>query len=123
MRFMLMRMPAPSELPPDSLFHDWYKLDPQLVVIVCCLLAVSLGIFIWAAFFRKPGPHPHYHFHRHHAPSPPQEGTPAGWSLRRLFSRKRHHRRHHRQRPRNPTLAEAGGLPPIRSEDQPPPSN
>jgi len=34
--------------------------------------------------------------------------------------RKRHHRkRHHRQH--NPTLAEKGGLPPLRNPNQPPP--
>jgi hypothetical protein len=34
--------------------------------------------------------------------------------------RRKWHRRRREHRPRNPTLAETGGLPPIRSEDQPP---
>jgi hypothetical protein len=45
--------------------------------------------------------------------------THGGW-----FSRAGHHRRrrrHHGHHLRNPTLAETGGLPPIRSESQPPP--
>ena len=33
--------------------------------------------------------------------------------------RRRRRRSHHRHRPRNPTLAETGGLPPIRPEDPP----
>jgi hypothetical protein len=33
--------------------------------------------------------------------------------------RKQHRKRHHRQH--NPTLAEKGGLPPLRSPNQPPP--
>jgi hypothetical protein len=32
---------------------------------------------------------------------------------------KRHRRRRHEHRPRNPTLAETGGLPPIRTEKPP----
>ena len=33
-----------------------------------------------------------------------------------VFFRKRHHRRHE-HRPRNPTRAETGGLPPVRTEN------
>lgn len=47
---------------------------------------------------------------------------PAG-SLRPRDGHRRHHRRRRREhRPRNPTLADTGGLPPKRPNDQPPPS-
>jgi len=36
--------------------------------------------------------------------------------------RRKGHRYRREHRPRNPTLAETGGLPPIRSEDPPPPA-
>jgi hypothetical protein len=38
-----------------------------------------------------------------------------------LFRKRRRHRRHHRERPRNPTLAETGGLPPVRTNPPEPP--
>jgi len=107
-------------------FFPTHMLDPEYLIIVGCLLAVSLLVFIWAAFVRKPGSHPwlrrrHHHSHSHRpAPAPvaeaPEERRKGWFSLG-----KHHHRRHHRrrERPRNPTLAEAGGLPPIRATDQP----
>jgi hypothetical protein len=47
---------------------------------------------------------------------------PGGAPLRSGKSRHRRHRHHrHENRPRNPTLADTGGLPPRRPEGQPPP--
>ena len=50
-------------------------------------------------------------------------GVVAIWAVvYRPKSKKRkrkHHKRHHRQH--NPTLAEKGGLPPLRNPNQPPP--
>ncbi|MGD0614259.1 MAG: hypothetical protein ABSA69_02320 [Verrucomicrobiota bacterium] len=95
--------------------------DPGIFIIIGSLLAVSLVVFIWAAFIRKPGsrPHAHHHFHPHRpAPAPTPDVTPEAPKTGWFFSRKRHRRRR-RERPRNPTLAEAGGLPPIRTGEQP----
>jgi hypothetical protein len=95
--------------------------DPGILIIVGSLLAVSLAVFIWAAFFRKSGsrPHAHHHFQsRGHAQAPPPDVTPEAPKTGWFFSRKRHRRRR-RERPRNPTLAEVGGLPPIRGGEQP----
>jgi hypothetical protein len=74
----------------------------QLAIYGGALLLVALAVFIWAVALRRqrrPRRHP-----RHH------RSKPAA--------------RHHRQPevlPRPRTLAEAGGLPPIRNQ-QPPPS-
>jgi hypothetical protein len=97
--------------------------DPGILIIVGSLLAVSLAVFIWAAFFRKSSsrPHAHHHFHSHRpAPAPPPDVTSEAPKTSWFFFRKRHRRRR-QERPRNPTLAEAGGLPPIR--DGSPPHN
>ena len=49
---------------------------------------VGIGALIWLFFFRKPG------------------------------RRRRKYRHHHRDRPPSTTLAENGGLPPVRSKDR-----
>ena len=94
-------------------------IDYRHVATFGAVLLVSIGVFVWAAFFRKPRRHRHHHSNGH-APKPmPEirsESRKAGW----FFFRKRHRHRHrHRERPRNPTLAEAGGLPPVRTQTPP----
>jgi hypothetical protein len=93
-------------------------IDYRHLVTFGSVLLVSLGGFIWAAFFRKPRRRRHHHSHRH-SPGPMPETRPEsrkiGWWL---FSKRRRHRR--RQRSRNPTLAEAGGPPPVRTPAPPP---
>ncbi|MBI3852132.1 MAG: hypothetical protein HY298_17885 [Verrucomicrobia bacterium] len=93
----------------------------EVTIFVAVLVAITLLVFLFA-----------YLLHRKHrrrgllrTPHPPsfaQIHSPDGASA--SPPRHRHRRRHrHRKehRPRNPTLAETGGLPPIRPEDQPPP--
>lgn len=59
------------------------------------------------------------------SPHPPSfsqsEARKNAASAQRGRRRRKWHRRRREHRPRNPTLAETGGLPPIRSEDKPPP--
>jgi hypothetical protein len=52
---------------------------------------VGIGVLIWIFFFRKPG------------------------------RRRRKHRHRHEHRSPNPTLAQSGGLPPVRQEEKPSP--
>jgi hypothetical protein len=95
------------------------SIDFRYLITLGSMFLVSLGVFIWAAFFRKPGRHRRHHSHRHPPASPLEpkpESRKRGWFF---FFRKRHHRRRRQERPRNPTLAEAGGLPPIRTPAPP----
>jgi hypothetical protein len=110
----------PGDLWGDDFIREVNVWDTNILILIGALVLVTASIFVWAAFLRKAGRHPHYHFPRH-APKPePREETDK-WTLRMLFSAKhRQRRRRHHKRPRNPTLAEAGGLPPVRSEDHPP---
>ena len=69
-----------------------YEPLPQWVNFLAIFVAValvSIGVLLWVVMFRK----------------------------RR---RRKHHKRrgHHEQRKHNPTLAEAGGLPPLRETDK-----
>ena len=80
----------------------------QVIIYVGALLLVALAVFIWAIFFRR---------------------------QQRSRRHSRHHRHHHRHRSRSRTgqgqaeeaperprtLAETGGLPPIRSQQALPP--
>jgi len=76
----------------------------QVVIYAGALLVVALATFGWAVFLRRQRrPRRHSHHHRH-----------------RSKSASRHH-----QQPEEPsrprTLAEAGGLPPLRDQQLPPP--
>ena len=80
---------------------------------------VTLLIVAWAVFLRKRRRHRHSHHHSHRhssqpvetATAPADEGAPSPPRQGRRWRRQR--RKHH---PRNPTLAQTGGLPPIRPE-------
>jgi hypothetical protein len=72
----------------------------DLFIVAGAVMLVALIAFIWLAYFRKQRTqlHGHSRRHRHHG--------------------KKRRRREHRQL--NPTLAQTGGLPPIRTEEPPP---
>ena len=103
-------------------FAPWANLSQatrELFLVLGVIVALALGILIWAAFIRKPGKRRHHkrHHHHHHshepAPVPGETQTEADPGSRKRKWRRRRRRDH---RPRNPTLAETGGLPPVRDE-------
>jgi FtsZ-interacting cell division protein ZipA len=102
----------------DSVTLEW-------LIIFGAVGLVALLALGWAIFLRKPHRHRHSRHHRHLHSSEPTEtqvapnetDAPAAPEKRR-----RRKRSHHRHRPLNPTLAETGGLPPIRPEDPPEPT-
>ena len=71
----------------------------QVLIYFGALFLVALGVFAWAVFRTH-----HRQRHSHHYRSKPA-------SKRQRLPE---------YRPRNPTLAEVGGLPPVRTEKQPP---
>lgn len=96
-------------------WHDY-------LILFVVLGLVSLLALIWAAFFRKrPRDDFHrfaHHLRRHNAISNGQERSSVNGSPHRHHHRRRRRREH---RPRNPTLAQTGGLPPVRTERGPQP--
>src|SRR6266446_10743153 len=105
---------------PEYVVATWQKMEPGtregLLVFTALVLVISLSV-IWAVYFRKPRRRRHHH-HRaqastHEATGPEAEEDPLSPKLRRTRRRRREHR------PRNPTLAETGGLPPARTEGPP----
>ena len=102
----------------------WRSMSPATrdsFIIFAAVIFVSLLILIWAIFIRKPGQRRRIrrsHSSEKAAPEasavtvvPQQKAESETQSSGR---RRRRRRREHR--PRNPTLAETGGLPPVRQE-------
>jgi type VI protein secretion system component VasK len=85
-------------------------------IVVGAILFVVVVVFGWAAFIRKRRKRKHRH-HRSMA-----KAAAAGVNEIRRQVHERQRRRRTRQRQRNPTLAETGGLPPVRADVSQPPS-
>ena len=86
--------------------------DVLLIIGVATALAVAL--LIWAAFIRKPKRDDSERvYNSRQYVEEREDGT-----IRKRKKRKRQRREH---RVRNPTLAEVGGLPPLKSDSTPPP--
>jgi len=104
---------------PDGIIVTWKKLQPGtregLMVLATMVLLISV-LLIWAVFLRKRRRRQHYHYPHQANGSSQVAGDPEGGSSKHR-KRRRRHRDH---RPRNPTLAETGGLPPIRPDGPPP---
>jgi hypothetical protein len=114
-----------AEMDFSDVVAGWQTMDDstrQTLLVFGAILLTAVVAWAWVIFARRRRRqhHSHHHSHRHsHAtadaparPAPPAAEPP----VRR---RKLRHRRSHR--PRNPTLAETGGLPPIRAGAPPEP--
>ena len=109
-----------------KLFPDGERKNATLrdvLLVLLCLAVLSLGLLLWAAYIRKRKRHSSGHSH-HLSRTPAVGGTAAAGEQESEPRRRRH--RHRRRRssnyPQNPTLAQTGGLPPIR-RDEPPTAN
>lgn len=93
--------------------------EALLVVLASCV--VGFIFLVWAAFFytrRRRRKHRPHHRHDRTADAPTTANAKSETeSESRHRRRRRRRRRDHR--PRNPTLAETGGLPPIRGDGPP----
>jgi len=105
----------------DAILSTW-RSDPAVlerILIFGAIGLVTLLLVLWAVFIRKRRRRRRSHHHTHHHSSSSAESPqPAGEenSPPAEEKRRRHRRSHRRHRRRNPTLAETGGLPPIRPE-------
>jgi hypothetical protein len=113
---------AQDILPTDVIPGAWRWMGltfKELLLLLGAVGFVTLLVVLWAVYLRKrPRQHQHHHHHHHSHSSPAalsssENGEPDPGEEKR-YRRKRRRRREHR--PRNPTLAETGGLPPLRAE-------
>jgi hypothetical protein len=97
-------------------FGKWFSESGGFFLLFGSLFIVIGAVFFWAAVIRKRRDRYTSHRERHrddHRPrSNPGEDSSKGPRVRR---RKR--RSSHPRYPKNPTLAETGGLPPIRRDE------
>ena len=96
---------------------SWQKLTDttrDAILIFGTLTLVTVIMIVWAVYIRKRRRH---HSHHYEYPAPGAANGAPGESSSSKRRKWRRRRRDHR--PRNPTLAETGGLPPARSEEPP----
>lgn len=105
--------PFDTTLPPIKPVGPAFK---EWGFLLGAIFMVAALVILWIVFSGKSRRHAarreerrrrRRSFHRSGAEPEPRGDKPSG---------RRRRRRHHR--PRNPTLAETGGLPPLRSSDQ-----
>src|SRR6185369_4336793 len=92
----------------------------QILIVLASLAALSFGLLLWVAFVRKQKRRSSGHSHRSHRTTAASEAPAAGEKESEPRRRRHRHRRRRSSRfPQNPTLAQTGGLPPIRSDEPP----
>jgi FtsZ-interacting cell division protein ZipA len=100
-----------TRIPPESV---------DVLIVLGAIVLVALIVFFCVLLFRKDEKHRHKHHHRHHRKSYRERIHKTTSGIKELI--RQHRRRSHREhRPINPTLAQTGGLPPLRRETKPPP--
>jgi len=102
-------------------FYDewWRQILPsknELGLVLAAAGIITLLALIWAIFIRKREDETSRCYSYPHLGNMPTDGASKHSTLFPQRKRRRKRRRRHR---RNPTLAETGGLPPIRSEGMP----
>jgi hypothetical protein len=108
--FCVLGAAEPEPPPPDW----WHQIAPsrhELGLVLGAVGAITFLTLIWAIFIRKPEDE---RSRRYSYPRVSKSRADAD-SGSQTAPRKRRRRRRRRHR-RNPTLAETGGLPPIRNE-------
>jgi LPXTG-motif cell wall-anchored protein len=109
----------------DQVAASWKITSPtalEHLIIFGAIGLVTLLLVLWAIFLRKRRRRrrEHHHEHRHSSTPADVPETPTVENAPAPPKKRRHHRRsRYKDRARNPTLAETGGLPPIRPEDAP----
>jgi hypothetical protein len=110
-----------AQLEVKDLPSSWKTADParsDYLIVFGAALLVALLILLWAVFLRKP-------HRKHRARHPSQHSSPPMSASSHVepsllaLPKRRRGRRHRDRRPRNPTLAQTGGLPPIRTGGPP----
>ena len=103
----------------DARSRNFFRLDPtDAFVVLGVLVVLAALLFFWALYVRK---RPREKFGAPAISSREHTGN-GDFSGRRRMRVRRKRRRHHPDNfPRNPTLGETGGLPPLRPEEEPVP--
>lgn len=87
----------------------------EWLIVLGAVMVVTLIALGWAILFRRKRRRAARRADRHHRRHSFAKGVSE---IKKLVTDHQTRRRHHR--PRNPTLAETGGLPPVREDTSPP---
>jgi hypothetical protein len=107
----------------DTIMKSWRGMAPEtrgVLIVFSAIMLVTLLVVGWAVFIRKRRRRrrEHHHSRWHSTGSAEASDTSEDEDGSSSSKKRRRRRRSGRQhRPRNPTLAETGGLPPIRPLD------
>jgi hypothetical protein len=107
-----------AQIETEDVVRGWTSANSGVrdgLIIFGSLLAVSLLLFFWVSFIRKS--RRRSRSRSRHEPAAAAPPAQTGETSRSLFGSGRRRRRRREHRPRNPTLAETGGLPPQRAHD------
>jgi hypothetical protein len=109
----------------DSVLAQWRSLSAatrEVLIILGAAAVVTVWVMVWALFFRKSHRRQHRHHHGHHYSQGPAVDAGGGDNnddASQPPKRRKWRRPRREHRPRNPTLAETGGLPPARTGEPP----
>jgi len=93
----------------------------DLLTVLGAVALVALVVLFWVLSTRKDRKHGRKHHHHQHRKGYREQFKTNAGGIKELIRQHGHrHRREHR--PINPTLAQTGGLPPLREADSPPPT-
>lgn len=115
MSHLMMALTTDVDLQGPSIFDTWNSGASgfrQTMIIIGAILLVAVAVLLWAVYIRKP------RLAKHHGRDS-ERGMLLTDDEMKSRQQSRPHRKHRRRRSRsrNPTLAETGGLPPIRNDE------
>ena len=110
-----------ADADPDNLLSG--KTDPRLYPMLALLGALALAVVvatIWAVYYSRKKKRPKHRRHHHrHSKASSGGADENGRSATDTKARKKWRKPRRPHRPLNPTLAQVGGLPPVRDENTP----
>ena len=108
----------------DDVLAQWQGLSAatkERLILLTAIALITVPVLVWAVFFRKTRrrEHGHHHSHHHSYDSAEPAAEDAEGDSKALHRRRKWRRPRRQHRLRNPTLAETGGLPPVRTGEPP----
>jgi len=123
MKGFLLLAATPFDPPDFSPFWQRYIASKnETILMLSAISGVVLVVLVWAIFIRKRKDEDarRYSYRRSSTRESKEESanpsSDANSTSQSSQGKRRRRRRRRGHRPRNPTLAEAGGLPPVRTE-------
>jgi FtsZ-interacting cell division protein ZipA len=109
--FLAVEEPLPLPGPASPAMRETF-------IVIGAVLLVAVGLLLWASVaYKRRRRRSSSHRQHHEQKSAGKASADSAETRQTSHSRRRRRRREHR--PRNPTLAETGGLPPVRTEGPP----